>query len=154
MNNIKIMTIEQKEKNEDGLYYCYSVNRTDVNTDSDGIIMIRSDVFDTLPAVISDYTLYAMNLFLDKKISIIRPSQDPMILPDCSDLYGIIAFGKIIEHYKKTNKVPKIACILSAEVVDMIMQSDEHVQFFIDNGIMSREEVESYREENDTKADK
>lgn len=153
MNNIKIMTIEQKEKNEDGLYYCYSVNRTDVNTDSDGIIMIRSDVFDTLPAVISDYTLYAMNLFLDKKISIVRPSQDPMILPDCSDLYGIIAFGKIIEHYKKSNEIPKIACILSAEVVDMIMQSDEHVQFFIDNGIMSKEEVESYCKKNNIKTD-
>ena len=42
--------------------------------------------------------------------------------------------------------MPKFICSLSDDAVDLIMQSDECIQPLIDSGIISKEEVDEYRQ--------
>ena len=146
------MVIEQKERTENKVDYYYSVNELDKNIELAGIISLDLNIFDNLPETINDYTLLAMTLFLDKKLTIIRPSHEPMELPDCSDVYGISAASQIIMRYKKTGIISKTAYIISEEIMNALLQNDEYAQFFIDNEILSKEEIEDYKKENKIKS--
>ena len=103
-------------------------------------------IFEKLPAKIDDYTLFAINAYLNDEISIVRPCHEPVKVPDCPDICGIVASGTIIHYYIKNNEMPKFICSLSDDAVDLIMQSDECIQPLVDNGIISKEEVDEYRQ--------
>lgn len=148
MSSLKLMTIDQKKKTNEKVHYYYSVNMLYNDKDLSGVVSMNLGLFDQLPAQIKDYTLKAMELFTKKEITIVRPSQEPMELPDCSDLYGVIAAGRVIKHYKELNEIPMLTGILTKDVIDTLLQYDEFSQFFIDHSIMSKEDIDKYRKEN------
>ena len=47
--------------------------------------------------------------------------------------------------------MPEFICSLSDDAVDLIMQSDECIQSLIDNGIISKEELDEYRKKQNKK---
>ena len=148
MNTVISIVMDLKEKKEGKIYYYYSVNELYKNTESAGIFAMDLNVFDEIPENIKDYSLYALNLFLDKRICIIRACQHPMELPDCMDMYGIVSAGHVIKNYKNTEELPEVGCIFDERFVDFLLQNDEFVQVLIKNGILSKERIELYRKEN------
>ena len=109
------------------------------------------NIFEKLPAKIDDYTLFAIDAYLNDEISIVRPCHEPVKVPDCPDICGIVASGTIIHYYIKNNEMPKFICSLSDDAVDLIMQSDECIQPLIDSGIISKEELDEYRKKQNKK---
>lgn len=148
MSILKLMTIDQKEKTDEHIYYYYSINVLYNDSNLSGILSLSLELFEKLPTEIKDYTLFAMELFINKKIEFVRPTQQPLELPDCPDLHGIIAAAHIIRRYKETNTIPKFVGTVSKELIDALLQYDEFAQFFIDNAIMSKEDIKEYRKEN------
>lgn len=144
MDNIKILTIILKEQKDDVIDYYYLANESD--TKLAGIVSLKMNIFEKLPAKIDGYTLFAIDAYLNDEISIVRPCHEPVKVPDCPDICGIVASGTIIHYYIKNNEMPKFICSLSDDAVDLIMQSDECIQPLIDNGIISKEEVDEYRQ--------
>lgn len=144
MDNIKILTIILKEKKDDIIDYYYLANESD--TKLAGIVSLKMNLFEKLPAEIDDYTLFAINAYLNDEISIVRPCHDPVEVPDCPDICAVLASGTIIHYYIENNKMPEFICSLSDDAVDLIMQSDECIQPLIDSGIISKEEVDEYRQ--------
>ena len=76
MDNIKILTIIQKELSDNIVDYYYLVNESD--TKIAGIVSLKMNIFEKLPAKIDDYTLFAINAYLNDEISIVRPCHDPV----------------------------------------------------------------------------
>ena len=144
MDNIKILTIILKEQKDDVIDYYYLANESD--TKLAGIVSLKMNIFEKLPAKIDDYTLFAINAYLNDEISIVRPCHEPMKLPDCPDICGVLASGTIIHYYVENKKMPEFICSLSDDAIDLLMQSDECIQPLIDNGIISKEEVDEYRQ--------
>ena len=86
-----------KEQKDDVIDYYYLANESD--TKLAGIVSSKMNIFEKLPAKIDDYTLFAINAYLNDEISIVRPCHEPMKVPDCPDICGIVASGTIIHYY-------------------------------------------------------
>ena len=75
-----------------------------------------------------------------------------MKLPDCPDICGVLASGTIIHYYVENKKMPEFICSLSDDAIDLLMQSDECIQSLVDNGIISKKELDEYRKEQNKKS--
>lgn len=144
MFNLKLMVIEQKESTTDDILYYYTVNTPSTDPSKAGILSIKTDVFLHIGKGIKDYTLKAMELFMDKKISIIRESENPLKFTDCCDVLALKAAGEILNHYCKNNEIPKSMFIINDKIVKAMLQYEEFSQILINNSIMTKEEIEEY----------
>lgn len=148
MFSLKLMVIEQKESTTDDILYYYTVNTPSTDPSKAGILSIKTEIFLHIEKGIKDYTLKAMELFMDKKISIIRESENPLKFSDCCDVLAMKAAGEILKHYCNNNEIPKSIFFISDEFVKAMLQYEEVSQLLINNSILTKAEIEKYLKEN------
>lgn len=114
------------KEDESTLQYHYEGELT-IDFSQAGIFQINKSIFNKIDDMdqIDDCTLYAMNLLLDGKMSVVKLCQNPMLSENNEDYCAIIACAKIISGYMEKHQTVKEGFVISEKLYSKMMENKE-----------------------------
>lgn len=132
----KSISVKMLKEEDLNLQYLYEGIFT-LDFSQAGIFELDKSIFNDIEKknTISDFSMYAMELFLEKKIKIIKLCQYPILSEDKEDYCVISACAKIISTYFESKKIVKDAFLVSDHDKEILKNNEEFMQILKQNGV-------------------
>lgn len=132
----KSISVKILKDNDLALQYLYEGIFT-LDFSHAGIFEFDKSIFKDIEKknTINDFSMYAMELFLENKIRIIKLCQYPILSEDKEDYCVISACAKIISSYFESKNIIKAAFLVSDHDKEILKNNEEFMQIMKQNGV-------------------
>lgn len=135
-----------KEVKDNKVIYYYQANDFVEDKDKAGIFEFDLSVFYNAEGQ-KDMSMYVLQSIIDKKVAIIKYSQEPMLMGDGFDYNVLTAIRYLLEKYLKEKRIPEEISMIFGELAEKVFKNDDFINELINSGSYTDEEIEELKKE-------
>lgn len=147
--------VARLQENKDGkavYYYDANTDPDNLNKTHSGIVEIDKCVFEDMkPDVVEKFGEYIVENMVNKHIRIIQEPIAKDINPFGIDSLPFTIIREILYKYLLEHHIPDFAAYLYPDFIKKALQNEEVKKMFIDNDVMSEDEINDFMNKETTK---